>query len=233
MEILNSEQYISEKLNIKPVSKDRLDSFKESEVDDKTRQFIEDNNLVWNPLTKCYDCDGDVKISKDIVLDGKLKIRFGHVKGNFGCFDIKLITLDGVPQKVGGDFDCSSNYLTTLECAPNEVNGNFQCSSNELITLKGAPLKVGGYFACYSNILTNLKGAPQTVGGYFDCSSNKLTTLEGAPQEVEEYFDCSENKLKTLKGAPQTVGSDLYCRNNPNLVLPKEKPSWIKGEIKK
>jgi len=233
MEILKSEQYISEKLNIKPVSKDRLDSFKESEVDDKTRQFIEDNNLVWNPLAKCYDCDGDVRISKDIVLDGKLKIRFGHVKGNFGCFDIKLITLEGVPQKVGGNFDCSSNELTTLEYAPQEIGGDFYCSHNELTTLEGAPNEVGSGFDCSSNKLTTLEGAPQEIGGDFYCINNKLTTLEGAPQKVSGDFVCTFNKLTNLKGAPQTVGSDLYCRNNPNLVLPKEKPSWIKGEIKK
>ena len=231
MKILKSEQYINEKLNIKPVSKDRLDSFKESEVDDKTRRFIEDNNLVWNPLTKCYDCDNDVKISKDIVLDGKLKIRFGHVKGNFGCFDIKLTTLEGVPQKVGGNFDCSSNELTTLEYAPQEIGGDFYCSHNELTTLEGAPNEVGSGFDCSSNKLTNLKGSPQKVGSYFDCSSNKLTTLEGAPQEVEDYFDCDFNKLTNFKGAPQTVGSDLYCRYNQKLVLPKTKPSWIKGEL--
>ena len=109
MEILKSEQYISEKLNIKPVSKDMLDSFKEPEVDDKTKQFIEDNNLVWNPSAKCYDCDGDIEISKDIVYDGKLKIRFGKVSGFFRCCDGNLTTLEGAPQKVGGDFYCSNN----------------------------------------------------------------------------------------------------------------------------
>ena len=192
MEILNSEQYISEKLNIKPVSKDRLAELcKEPEVDDKTRQFIEDNNLVWNQSTRCYDCDGDVRISKDIVFDGKLKIRFGKVKGYFVCSDNKLATIDGAPQEVGGYFICSNNNLTTLE------------------------------------------GAPQKVGGGFSCKDNKLTTLEGAPQEVGDGFDCSHNELTTLEYAPHKVGGDFYCSNNSNLVLPKKKPSWLKGKIKK
>ena len=168
MEILKSEQYISEKLNIKPVSKDRLDSVKEPLTDSETRRFIEDNNLVWNPSTRHYDCDGDVSISDDIVSDGKLKIRFGHVKGYF---------------------DCSYNELTTLD------------------------------------------GSPQEVGGNFDCSHNELTTLEGAPQKVDGYFDCSHNELTTLEGAPQKVGRSLYCRDNPNLVLPKTKPNWVKGKV--
>lgn len=150
MEILKSEQYISEKLNIKPVSKDRLaELFKEPEVDNKTKRFIKDNNLVWNQSTRRYDCDEDVKISKNIVSGGKLKIKFGHVKG------------------------------------------------------------------------------------YFDCSDNKLTTLEGVPQEVGGYFDCRYNELTSLDGAPNEVKDDFYCINNPNLVLPKTKPSWIKGDFKK
>ena len=132
MEILKSEQYISEKLNIKPVSKDRLDSFlKEPEVDDKTRQFIEDNNLVWNPLTKCYDCNENVEVSNDIVSDGKLKIKFGHVKGYFNCSNNEPTNLEGAQQiVVGGGFDCSDNKLTTLEGAPQKVKGDLYCSDN-------------------------------------------------------------------------------------------------------
>ena len=190
MEILNSEQYISEKLNIKPVSKDRLAELcKEPEVDDKTKQFIKNNSLVWNPSTRCYDCDGDIKVSKDIVYDGKLKIRFGHVKGHFNC------------------------------------------KNNELTTLEGTPRKVGRYFDCRYNKLTTLKGAPQEIGGGFNCNHNKLTTLECAPQKVGGNFDCSYNELTTLDGTPQEIGGNFYCGLNPNLVLPKTKPSWIKGEI--
>ena len=189
MKILKSEQYISEKLNIQPVSKDRLvELCKEPEFDDKTKQFIEDGNLIWNTSTRCYDCDGDVEITNDIVSDGKLKIRFGKVNGDFVCIN-RLTTLEGAPQEIGGDFYCINNKLTTLEGAPQKVSGDFVCSGNHL---------------------TTLEGAPQEVGGDFICSSNNLTTLEGAPNEV---------------------GGNFYCRNNQNLVLPKNKPSWIKGNI--
>jgi hypothetical protein len=27
------------------------------------------------------------------------------------------------------------------------------------------------------------------------------------------------------------VGGGFYCNSNPNLVLPKTKPSWLKGKI--
>ena len=169
MNILKSEQYINEKMTIHPVTKDRLSKMKELiSVDEKVRRFIEENNLVWNPKTMSYDCGANVKVSKDIVIDGKLKIRFG---------------------------------------------------------------KVSGYFYCSDNKLTTLKGAPKEVSGSFYCSNNNLTTLEGAPQYVKGSFTCNDNNLVSLEGAPNEVCGNFCCYNNPNLVLPKEKPSWVKGEI--
>ena len=209
MRILKSDTYINEKLAIQPVTNERFAKFKEPSVDEKARRFIEENDLVWNPVTMSYDCDGDVDVSEDIVTDGKLKIRFG---------------------KVGGYFDCNNNRLTTLEGAPKEVGRNFYCSDNKLTTLEGAPNKVGGIFNCSDNKLTTLEGAPNKVGGIFDCYRNELTTLKGAPQEVGGDFDCTDNKLTTLEGAPQKVGGDFYCSNNPNLVLSEDKPSWIEGK---
>lgn len=155
------------------------------------RQFIENNNLIWNQVTKSYDCNGDVRISNDIVIDGKLKIRFG---------------------KVGGDFSCFHSQVTTLEGAPNKVDGDFYCDCNEL---------------------TTLKGAPQKVDGDFSCSNNKLTTLKGAPQKVDGDFSCRRNKLATIEDSPQEVGRNFICGDNPNLVLLKKKPSFVKGKIYK
>ena len=211
MRILDSNEYINEKLTIQPVTKNRLSKMKEEpSVDEETRRFIKENNLVWNPKTLSYDCEGDVDVSEDIVTDGKLKIRFGNVGRYFDCGSNKLTTLEGAPRKVGVDFDCSYNELTTLESAPNEVGGNFYCSNNQL---------------------TTLEGAPKEVGEDFSCSYNKLTSLEGVPNVVGRDFYCSGNNLVTLEGAPKKVGGDFYCSDNPDLVLPKEKPSWIKGEI--
>ena len=190
MQILKSEQYISEKLTIQPVTKDMLSKMKEEpSVDEKARRFIEKSNLVWNPVTMSYDCEGDVKVSRDIVIDGKLKIRFGNIGGYFDCYNNNLTTLEGAPKKVGSDFRCSSNNLTSLE------------------------------------------GAPQEVGGSFYCSYNNLTTLDGAPKKVGWFFYCSHNNLTTLEGAPNEVGGDFKCGDNPNFVLPEDKPSWVKGKI--
>lgn len=61
MEMAKFMQYVGEKLNIEPVSKERLsDFFKEPNVDEKARELIDDYNLKWNQHTKCYERDGDV-----------------------------------------------------------------------------------------------------------------------------------------------------------------------------
>ena len=120
----------------------------------KITDLLKKYNLVYNEATGLYDCDGDIKIGKDLVSpDGKFVIKFGVVKG---------------------DFNCRDNYLISLEGAPQEVGKSFYCYENQLISLKGSPQKVGGGFACHHNQLTSLEGAPQVVGGYFDCHANKL-----------------------------------------------------------
>ena len=210
MRILDSNEYINEKLDIQPVTKDRLSDYKKPSVDEETNQFIEDNNLIWNPVIKSYDCEGNVIVLKDIVAGGKLKIRFG---------------------KVGGNFDCSYNELTSLDGVPKVVGGGFNCSHNKLATIEGAPQKVGGNFNCSFNNLTSLEGAPNEVDGYFSCCGNKLTTLDGAPQYISGRFYCDNNNLTTLDDAPKEVGGNFHCSGNPNLVLPEEKPSWLKGKI--
>ena len=215
MEILKSEQYVGEKLNIKPVTKERLsDFFKEPNVDEKVREFIDEYNLKWNHRTKCYDCDGDVWVNENIVgNDKKLKIKFGYVKGNF-VVDTKA-------------------KLKTLEGSPQEVVGFFMCADNIIESLKGSPQKVGSHFQCSNNFLTSLRGAPQEVGGNFSCQNNyELMSLRGSPQKIAGDFDCSYNKLLSLNGAPFKVGGNFICKGNKyENIFPNEKPSWVKGEF--
>ena len=232
MKILDSNEYINEKLDIKPVTKDMLSKMKEEPfVDEEAKRFIEDNNLKWNPKKMCYDCEGKVSVSEDIITDGKLKIRFGKVGDDFSCSGHNLTSLKGAPNEVVGSFHCSDNKLTTLEGAPTVVGRSFDCSNNNLTTLEGAPKEIVWYFDCSGNRLTTLEGAPNKVGRHFYCDNNRLTTLEGAPNEVGGHFGCRNNRLTSLEGAPQEVGGDFHCNSNPNLVLPKRKPSWLKGKI--
>lgn len=146
-----------------------------------------------------YDFDGDVYLDKfpELVINGKLAIKFG---------------------KVGGTFSCAGcNNLTSLEGCPREVGRHFSCSfCHNLTSLIGAPEKVGRDFACdYCENLTSLIGAPEKVGRNFDCSlCEKLTNLEGAPRKVVGVFSCSNCKtLASLEGAPREVGRNFYCSN--------------------
>ena len=136
MKILKSEQYINEKLNIQPVSKERLADFSKKPIVDKTiAKFIKENKLKWNPSTRSYDCVGDIAVNKDIVSKGKITIKFGHVMGSFNCRGIHLTTLEGAPMTVIGNFDCSENKLESLKGAPQKVGGDFYCKYNTKLVL--------------------------------------------------------------------------------------------------
>jgi len=110
-----------------------------------------------------YSANGDVKVPKSLIKDGKFTIKFKDVGGDFSCDNNRLVSLEGAPETVGGDFWCSNNPLTSLE---------------------GAPKTVGGYFWCDNNQLTSLEGAPKTVGGGFWCSNNKKKFTE---EEIRKY----------------------------------------------
>jgi len=123
-----------------------------------------------------YSCSGDVDLS-NLGLT-KLPVKFKEVGGSFYCYDNKLTTLEGCPQKVGGWFDCGKNKLTTLKGCPQKVGGGFDCRNNQLTTLEGCPQEVGGGFICRKNKLTTLKGCPQKVGGGFDCRNNPVSVAK-------------------------------------------------------
>ena len=124
-----------------------LDSlFKPVSTDELVQRRLE--NCTKNP-DGTYSCDGDVDLS-GLGLT-KLPVKFKEVGGGFNCYNNKLTTLEGCPQKVSGGFVCSFNQLTTLKGCPQEVGGWFDCSNNQLTTLEGCPQKVGGDFYCHNN----------------------------------------------------------------------------------
>ena len=208
--ILKTEEFINEQ-----VVNEMGMRVRNANIQQRMTDQLKKYNLVYNEATGLYDCDGDVKVDKDLVSpDGKLIVKFGVVKGDFDCIGNKLTSLEGAPQEVGGRFNCGANNLTSLEGAPQKVGGGFYCHDNKLISLNGSPKKVGGGFYCYVNQLTSLEGAPYEVGGNFECFSSRLTSLEGSPQKVSGEFDCHNNSLTSLKGAPQKVGGNFDCYEN-------------------
>ena len=59
--------------------------------------------------------------------------------GDFYCYNNKLVSLEGSPQKVGGTFSCSDNQLVSLEGAPQRVGAILNCDP---ITLRGCPINL-------------------------------------------------------------------------------------------
>ena len=129
--------------------------------------FIQ-NGLVY--------CCGNVFITDEDLIKGKLPFEFGEVYGNFDCSGCKNLTsLEGCPKEVGGDFDC-----------------NYCCSLNSLV---GSPKKVGGEFSCvYCDSLNSLFGSPQEVCGDFNCRHcKKLTSFVFSPDYIGGIIRVSED----------------------------------------
>lgn len=114
MEILKSEQYINEKLNIQPVTKERMKNLMSNQtiMDDDVKLFIEQWSMKFNPSTQRYDCEYNITVPHELVRDDRkgFKLMFGMVKG-FDCRGLGLLSLYGSPTKAFGNFDCSDNEL--------------------------------------------------------------------------------------------------------------------------
>ena len=188
-----------------------------------------------NPSTGLVDVQGDFNCSNE-RLESLLDISFGHVSGNFYCFNNQLTSLEGAPQTVSGHFFCSRNQLTSLKGSPQTVDGHFYCYKNKLTSLEGAPQTVYGDFRCYNNQLTSLEGAPQTVGGYFSCYNNQLTSLEGAPQTVGGYFTCDEFQLDkgkwNMEGWLEVLNTGKTKAKKLIATLPVFQPDWWNSKLK-
>ena len=186
-----------------------------------------------------FDIDGDFDLREHdyLIVDGKLVVKFGKVKGNFDCYECENLTsLEGCPREVIGDFDCNSCYkLTSLEGCPEKVGGDFNCSScYELTNLKGSPEKIGGSFSCsYCENLMSLEGGPREVGGSFYCSCcGKLKSFEGRLEKVGKDLCCHDcEKLTSLKGCPREVGGDFVFVNCSNLTSLKGCPKKVGGNF--
>lgn len=181
---------------------------KENSLQMRLQKFLDDykvnrNSVYYNKMPKCtisedgqkVNVNGSVNIliHDDYLINGKLPIPFGEVKGVFNmnsCGD--LISLEGAPEKVGQNFlcDCCHN-LTSLEGAPKKVGGSFDCSyCDKLTSLEGAPKKVGGDFSCIGcKSLTSFEGAPEEVGGDFLCMGCKsLKYFDGLPNKIRGFL---------------------------------------------
>lgn len=215
MKVLNTEEYIGEKINVKPVTKKALDDwFVEKDVDEKTKELIHICKLSYNKFTRRYDSQHSVHITDEYLKDGKFPLKFGKINGKFSCANCdSLVSMDGAPTSVLS-FDCQNcKNLKSLVGAPQNDIGYYDCSDCGLETLDGAPNEVGN-FVCDRNKLTNLNGAPKKVSWYFDCRyCHTLVSIEGAPKEIGGDFDLYQcTKLESLNGLPNKIGGELDLR---------------------
>ena len=207
----------------------------------RINNLVEQYHLVYNKRTNLYDCKRSVEVKSDLISDdGKLIVKFGVVKGNFTIYIPmslnSLVSLDGVPNKVGKDFIIrEAHRLTSLIGSPKEVGRDFIVKNcDRLKSLEGAPQKVGRDFCCSRcGRLQSLEGAPQEVKGTFDCyGCDSLKSLKGAPQKVGRDFNCSCcSRLKSLEGAPKEIGMGFYCYNCDSLKSLEGVPKEIRRDI--
>lgn len=144
------------------------------------------DSLIYNG-DGTYDSDDDVYVPEQAVKNGKLLIKFRHVKGTFYSANLGLITLIGCPKIVDGAFYSHGNNYDTLEGSPEVLNGDyFNCRESNLKSLKGCTKIIHGNFSCSDNMLKSVDYAPKIVYGNFYCYGNyKIFTEE----EIKKVCD--------------------------------------------
>ena len=152
--------------------REKVESFKTIE---DYAQHLKDTGVLsgtYRIVNGKIQVSGNVDLTLDDLLNGKIPFAFGKVSGYFFCGDIELTSLENCPEAVNGHFICSYNQLTSLAGAPKSIGRDFNCEYNSLTSLAGAPKSIGEDFNCSDNSLTSLAGAPKTVGGSFSCYKN-------------------------------------------------------------
>lgn len=179
------------------------------------------NNDVYIDSNYQLNCDGDIKIEikQDKIPDF---ITFNEVKGEFILRGGELVSLRGVPIKVGKRFDCSGNKINTLEYSPTIIGFNvsegdycnFNCSNNNLSSLKYSPNVVYGDYFCYNNNLETLEYIQDEINGMLICMNNKITTLKDAPKLIKGDFNVNNNLITSVDNCKTTVIGDFKCKKN-------------------
>ena len=100
-------------------------------LEEKLKEFVstKENPQDYYIEDGLVCCRGDVFITEEDLVNGKLPFEFGKVDGDFICFFCHSLTsLEGCPKKVGGSFICwGCRSLTSLEGCPEKIGGDFCC----------------------------------------------------------------------------------------------------------
>lgn len=104
-----------------------------NEVADLAKKY----GLTYNKRDGLYYRYGDVVVGDDMIdSNGRFKVRFGAVKGNFICSNLpRLRSLEGSPYIVSGYFDCRGcENLKSLEYMSAKVCKGIISDWNDQIT---------------------------------------------------------------------------------------------------
>ena len=74
-----------------------------------------------------YSSKRDFRVPKELVENGKLKIKFKKISGWFDCSCLGLTTLEGFPDYVHGSFFCDNNNLESFDFLPKKITGIIYC----------------------------------------------------------------------------------------------------------
>jgi Leucine-rich repeat (LRR) protein len=152
----------------------------------------------------------DVVINNKLVEDGKLRIKFNHVSGDF-----KAMYLD----------------LTSMEGFPKIIDRNCYLSNNQITSLVGGPKTIGKHFVFQNNPITNLEGFPESVARYIDLGGCMLTSIEGLPTKVHDDLHLERNNITNLIGAPDSIDGAFVLTDNKELTSLEGFPGIVIGNV--
>lgn len=80
----------------------------------------------------------DTIISDKQIINGRINRKFNEVKGDLICFDKGLISLEGLPDRIGGGLYCHTNpNLTKLDGAPRILGEGVDAWDCGITSLEG------------------------------------------------------------------------------------------------
>lgn len=148
---------------------------------------IDENGLI--------NCNGNVIIKNEHIVDGKIPFKFGKVFGDFSYMpsDYTLLTsLENSPDFVGKSFTIhGSRNLKTLKYFPKDVNSFLLYSCILLKDLSGININTvkGDVVVINCSNITSLKGCPEIIGGNFNLHQMlNVKKLDYFPKEINKLF---------------------------------------------
>jgi len=160
------------------------------------------------------------------------------IKDDLDISGLGLIDLPDLSKiTVKGNFLCYNNKLVSLAGSPKVVEGHFMCINNQLTKLDGLSEKIGGDLWCEDNPLTSLQKAAERVGNNIYADESILEKYGAYTKENDNfgllvtYISSSDLKNTTYYKSEKIINSKEYTRYKVLRTLAAENVSPQKGVI--